>query len=541
MATTGGDGRYTISDLAPGPVDVWVLAGGYAPAVKRGASGTANVAVVSTGSKLPARVSDGHGENALGTLVRAVDPATGVVVAAGVTAGANRVAALGPLPAGSYRIEGAGATQTVGTSSAKSAARRDTTLDGSDPAVLADPDDDPAYQGYTHPFSGLPAPQLNRKDRLGWDEIFADYPGPCPTADALYDLIQVKQKIKLRAFQAWVDAWNAANELGSADVGLYLSKSALLAANSIAAVRLFGSAPPGVSAAALSILQNAANYIGTMHASNMGQLDPLKAADYASYFKDAMDAMGGLVDETNGAASATAYLSTAFNIIRGLVELSDEVRQFPADVAERGNNYLMGQELYNRTIREINDLLNQYTEAKKHCPEQVKPKPKAPVTSGGSIENNTANDPNELLGPEGVGAQQWVPRSQGLGYSIRFENLGPGSTIPPGQQPASAPATTVKVVTTLSPSVDIDQVTLGGIGWGAVEVPVPAGLVNYHKDVPQTDGDIVRIDGKLDKAARTLTWTLKTIDPATGDVDGSPTAGFLPPEDGTHHGQGHVD
>ncbi len=106
VATTGADGRYTISDLAPGAVDVWVLAGGYAPAVKRGASGTADVAVISTGSTIPVRVSDGHGGNALGTLVRAVDPATGVVVASGVTAGSDRVAPLGPLPAGTYRLEG---------------------------------------------------------------------------------------------------------------------------------------------------------------------------------------------------------------------------------------------------------------------------------------------------------------------------------------------------------------------------------------------------------------------------------------------------
>ena len=28
---------------------------------------------------------------------------------------------------------------------------------------------------------------------------------------------------------------------------------------------------------------------------------------------------------------------------------------------------------------------------------------------------------------------------------------------------------------------------------------------------------------------------------ATGEIDGSPTAGFLPPEDGKGAGQGHVD
>ena len=51
----------------------------------------------------------------------------------------------------------------------------------------------------------------------------------------------------------------------------------------------------------------------------------------------------------------------------------------------------------------------------------------------------------------------------------------------------------------------------------------------------------MRVDGALNKGTRTITWTLKTIDPSTGEVDGSPTAGFLPPEDGTRRGQGHVD
>ena len=234
-------------------------------------------------------------------------------------------------------------------------------------------------------------------------------------------------------------------------------------------------------------------------------------------------------------------LSSFLNILRQANELAADVNAFPDSVKNRGDGYLEAQGKYEQLIREINDILNLYSQARKRCPDPQDRGPKPPVKNGGRIENITSNDPNQILGPAGAGAQGWIPRSQALAYSIRFENLGPGSTIPAGQQPASAPAVMVKVVTALSPSVNVDEVTLGGVGWGAFELAVPAGLTSYHKDVKQAGGDIVRVDGAVNAAARSITWTLKTIDPLTGEVDGSPTAGFLPPEDGTRRGQGHVD
>ena len=407
--------------------------------------------------------------------------------------------------------------------------------------MVEDPEHDPAYDEYTSPFSGLKAPQLNEKDRLGWDQVDADYPGPCPTADRLIDTIHLKQRAKLTAFSAWVEAWDAVDDQNRADIEKLATISAQFAANSFLALATLGKAPEGMSYAAAGALGNLANYIGTFTQQQMGLLDPLTAVDHAQYFKDTIDTLVAFDGEYGGPGTELSYLSTVINIVRSMIDLNDQARAFANDVAERGNAYLDAQSKYEQLLREINDLLNAYAEARKHCPEQVDRGPKAPVSSGGRIENITANDPNEMWGPAGVGAQGFIPRSQALGYSIRFENLGPGSVIPPGQQPASAPATIVKVVTTLSPSVDVDQVTLGNVGWGAVELSVPLGLTSYHADVPQTDGDIVRVDGALNKSTRTITWTLKTIDPSTGEVDGSPAAGFLPPEDGTRRGQGHVD
>jgi hypothetical protein len=544
MTITGADGRYSIPGLT-GTLDVWVLAPGAAPLVKRGvAAGAANAdaAVVTTGGTLDVKVG-----GAVGRLVEVIDPATGATIAAAGTAGPDAAAHFGPLPAGTFDVRGGGAatrTVTIGAApkAARAAAAQETiTLDDDGYPVVADPEPDPAYEDYTSPFSGLKAPQLNEKDRQGWDQVIADYPGPCPTADRLIDLIRLKQRAKLTAFSAWVEAWDAVDTQNRADIEKLMTMSAQFTANSFLALATMAKLPSGVYPATANALGNLANYLGTLTQQNMGLLDPLSAVDYAQYFKDAVDTFSGFAIEYGAEGGGLANLSSLINVLRGLSDISSQAAAFPDEVAARANGYLEAQGRYEQMLREINDLLNRYAEAKTHCPETVDRGPKPPVTSGGQIENITSNDPNELLGPAGVGAPKWIPRAQALGYSIRFENLGPGSIIPPDQQPASAPATVVKVVTALSPSVDVDQVTLGGVGWGKVELAVPAGLTSYHKDVPQDDGDIVRVDGALDKAARTITWTLKTIDPTTGEVDGSPTAGFLPPEDGTRRGQGHVD
>ena len=102
FAVTGADGRYSLPRLAAGPHDVWVLATGFAPQVKRGAIGTADFAVITT-----RRDADGLDDaKRLGTIIRAVDAATGVTVASAVTGQGAASAQLGPLPAGTYSVRG---------------------------------------------------------------------------------------------------------------------------------------------------------------------------------------------------------------------------------------------------------------------------------------------------------------------------------------------------------------------------------------------------------------------------------------------------
>src|SRR5262249_32595021 len=59
-------------------------------------------------------------------------------------------------------------------------------------------------------------------------------------------------------------------------------------------------------------------------------------------------------------------------------------------------------------------------------------------------------------------------------------------------------------------------------------------------DLRSTIGDFVDVDAGFDASTRTATWALTAIDPATGQLDARPTAGFLPPDDATGRGEGYV-
>ena len=144
-------------------------------------------------------------------------------------------------------------------------------------------------------------------------------------------------------------------------------------------------------------------------------------------------------------------------------------------------------------------------------------------------------DPNEIVGPAGVGANQYVTANQPLSYTIFFEN----------QSTATAPAQDVTVTTTLNPNVDLSTFELLSIGWGSEVLNVPAGLTSYSTRVsyvqPNTGKTIlVDVSAALDFRTRTLTWTFTSLDPTTLDAPSNPLEGFLPPDNSTGQGRGYV-
>ncbi len=146
-------------------------------------------------------------------------------------------------------------------------------------------------------------------------------------------------------------------------------------------------------------------------------------------------------------------------------------------------------------------------------------------------------DPNNLVGPSGVGAQRWIKGTQPLTYGISFGN----------ELTATAPAQAVIVTEPLGANVNLSTLSLPIVtvpnGGTAVSVPIPPGAFSPAASVNEfvTNVDLrpiqsllVNVDAKLNPATHTLTWTFTSIDPTTGLPPLNPLVGFLPPGAGAN-------
>lgn len=144
-----------------------------------------------------------------------------------------------------------------------------------------------------------------------------------------------------------------------------------------------------------------------------------------------------------------------------------------------------------------------------------------------------AIDPNDILGPDGVGDARWVRAGASLPYTIRFEN---------DPERATAPAQVVRI--TQTPDVDLDpaSVRLGRVGFGPFVFDVPPGRAFYSARLQTSDSLGVDVDvaAGLDVATNTLFWEFRSVDPVTGLPPTDPLAGFLPVNDDAARGEGFV-
>ncbi|MCI0536079.1 MAG: hypothetical protein L0Z50_12715 [Verrucomicrobiales bacterium] len=151
----------------------------------------------------------------------------------------------------------------------------------------------------------------------------------------------------------------------------------------------------------------------------------------------------------------------------------------------------------------------------------------------GTIRVVSSIDPNEKIGPAAFGLNRFVPSDALFPYTIRFEN----------DTNAAASAQIVDITDTLDPNLDLSTFELGTIAFGSHVVTVPGDRTHYATTVdlrPQGTSLIVEIEAGLNSETRTASWTLRSLDPATRLLPDNPLAGFLPPNDKTHRGEGHV-
>ncbi|HTK77203.1 MAG TPA: Ig-like domain repeat protein, partial [Gemmataceae bacterium] len=142
------------------------------------------------------------------------------------------------------------------------------------------------------------------------------------------------------------------------------------------------------------------------------------------------------------------------------------------------------------------------------------------------------SDPNQKTGAAGFGPQAFVTPDGLLAYRIDFEN----------EPTATAAAQQVDITDQLDGDLDWTTFELVSVGFGDVIVSAPPGSWSFHTTVPASNNGrnfVVEIDVRLDPATGRLAAHFISIDPLTG-LPPEVLTGFLPPEDGTGRGQGHI-
>jgi RHS repeat-associated protein len=160
-------------------------------------------------------------------------------------------------------------------------------------------------------------------------------------------------------------------------------------------------------------------------------------------------------------------------------------------------------------------------------PQPNNPVDQAPTGVGGAV------DPNDIIGPAGVGEENWLTSPQTLPYTIRFEN---------DPEKADAPAVFVTVTQQLDSDLDWNSFELGNFGFGDINIEIPPGYQNYTEriDLTETIGYLVDFNAEMNAETGAVKYTLETIDPETGEYPTDFDAGFLPPNVNPPEGDGFI-
>jgi hypothetical protein len=145
---------------------------------------------------------------------------------------------------------------------------------------------------------------------------------------------------------------------------------------------------------------------------------------------------------------------------------------------------------------------------------------------------NPSEDPNDIVGPVGIGPDGYVLPQTPLSYTINFQN----------KPEAIGPAAEVVITHKLDDDLDLDTFELSDFGFGDIVVTVPPGRQFFKNRIDRiaTHGVMVEVTAQLDRITRTVTWTFVALDPETLDLPISPFVGFLPPDKIAGEGQGFV-
>ena len=183
--------------------------------------------------------------------------------------------------------------------------------------------------------------------------------------------------------------------------------------------------------------------------------------------------------------------------------------------------------------QEIQDLTKQIRRKfQLEPPDNIPDPPTDPCDPNDPTQPVGIQDPNKKTGPAGYGAPGYIAAGSLMPYMIEFEN----------DPNATAPVQIVEIADELDEDLEWTTFMLTEIAFGDDLVEVPEDTQHFETTVPMTYGDVdfeVHIDAGIHLATGEVYAKFYSVDPVTG-LPPAVSVGFLPPEDGTGRGQGHI-
>ena len=173
---------------------------------------------------------------------------------------------------------------------------------------------------------------------------------------------------------------------------------------------------------------------------------------------------------------------------------------------------------------------NKYSFTVRGSKDPPPPPTKKKDDGGGSVPKSW--DPNEMTGPLGSGEARLVKPGDVLTYTVYFEN----------KADAEAAAQEVRVTNPLSEWLDWSTFEMGEV---AFNNQIDLGLGGKSGGVSEVTMNgtnfLVRTEVQCDTVRGAVDWYLRIVDPTTETTWPSDIlTGFLPPNDDTHRGEGHI-
>jgi hypothetical protein len=158
--------------------------------------------------------------------------------------------------------------------------------------------------------------------------------------------------------------------------------------------------------------------------------------------------------------------------------------------------------------------------------------PGLPPINPENLQILNSSDPNQLIGPAGYAAQNYLQEGNLFAYEIVFEN----------ETNATAPAQVVQVTDPLSPYLNWSTFQLREIVFGNNFIAVPQNAQHFQTNLPVSYNGVnfqVQIEAGVNLANGQVFASFSSIDPVTS-LPPAADVGFLPPEDGSGRGTGHI-